>query len=125
MPKSIPPVGLLVHSLRRNVGKRWVATVLLYLLTCGRCWAPFAICWSCYRGHRYCGRRCRRAARIESRRASNRREQQSEYGRQNHADRQAEYRERMAALGLPVTDQSSDEPDVPAPLACAPRFDAR
>ena len=58
-----------------------LAGVILYLLTCGRCWAPFAICASCYRGHRYCGAGCRRGARIESRRASNRRHQQSELGR--------------------------------------------
>ena len=105
--ESIPPSGQLVHSSGECVGKRLLAGVVLYLLTCGRCWAPFAICASCYRGHRYCGPRCRRGARIESRRASNRRHQQSELGRQDHADLQREYRQRLAARFVGVTDQSS------------------
>ena len=86
---------------------RVLAGVILYLLTCGRCWAPFAICRSCYRGHRYCGQQCRRDARIESRHASNRRHQQSEFGRQDHADLQREYRRRLACQLVGVTDQSS------------------
>ena len=81
--------------------------VFLYLLTCARCWGPFAICWSCFRGHRYCGVRCSIAARMESRRASSRLHQSSKQGRRDHADHQAAYRQRMATRCEIVTDQSS------------------
>ena len=53
------------------MGKRLVAKVVLYLLLCGGCGVPFAICESCYRGQRYCGRACRRRTRRESHRAAN------------------------------------------------------
>src|SRR5207245_1166999 len=89
-----------------SLGKRLLAGIVLYLLTCRRCLSPFAICESCYRGQWYCGWRCRLLARIRSRRASNRREQMSWDGRLGHADRQAQYRARILA-GQKVTGQSS------------------
>ena len=88
------------------MGKRLLAGIVLYLLTCRRCFSPFAICESCYRGQWYCGWRCRLVARILSHRVANRREQASRDARLNHAERQAEYRARILA-GQKVTDQSS------------------
>ena len=45
--------ALLVHSRESLVGKRLAAGVFLYLLSCLWCRKLFAICSSCYRGHRY------------------------------------------------------------------------
>lgn len=55
------------------------------------CRRPFAICESCFRGHRHCGR-CRGEKRLESRRAAKARHQASFDGRVDQARRQAEYR---------------------------------
>jgi hypothetical protein len=68
------------------------------------CAAVFFICRSCYRGQRYCSEPCRQLARRQQRRAANRRHQQSPEGRLDHADRQREYRLRVAGR---VTDQGS------------------
>ena len=70
------------------------------------CGALFFICRSCYRGQRYCSEPCRQITRREQRRAANRRHQQSPEGRLDHADRQREYRLRLARR---VTDQRSAE----------------
>ena len=98
--------GLIALSLPYVSAGIAVVGLVLYLLTCRRCWAPFAVCESCFRGHWYCGWRCRLAARIESRREANRRDQASLPGRLNHAERQGEYRARILA-GEKVTGQSS------------------
>ena len=91
------------------MGKRVVAQIVLYLLLCGGCRVPFAICESCYRGQRYCGRACRRGTRRASRRAANALHQASFDGRVDHARRQAEYRERVAA-SQEVTDERGQCP---------------
>jgi len=68
------------------------------------CGALFFICRACYRGQRYCSEPCRQLTRRQQRREANRRHQQSPEGRLDHADRQRDYRRRVA---LRVTDQGS------------------
>jgi hypothetical protein len=79
--------------------------VVLRQRTCRGCHAVFWICRYCDRGQRYCRAQCRARARREQRRQANRRHQQSPYGREDHRDRQREYRKRCAQTR--VTDQSS------------------
>jgi hypothetical protein len=82
---------------------------------CQACHAFFWICRPCDRGQRYCNTPCRASARREQQRQANRRHQHSLAGRQDHRDRQREYRKRCArrrwasrALAPKnVTDQSS------------------
>ena len=69
------------------------------------CGLVFYICNSCYRGHRYCGDRCRKKAKREQRRRANQRHQQSREGRLDHRDRQRAYRERCRLRR--VTDHTS------------------
>ena len=70
--------------------------------SCGR---RLLLCASCYRGHRYCSRRCSTAARTRSNRVSRRRHQRSCEGRRDHADRQRRYRaRRRRGLGLEETN---------------------
>ena len=68
------------------------------------CRAVFYLCPHCDRGQQYCGARCREKSRRLQRREANRRHQQTPWGREDHRDRQREYRERQRAR---VTDQSS------------------
>ena len=81
--------------------------VVLRQLSCRwpGCGLVFYICSSCYRGHRYCGDRCRKKARREQRRRANQRHQQSREGRLDHRDRQRAYRERYRRRR--VTDHTS------------------
>ena len=81
--------------------------VVLRQLSCRwpGCGLVFYICNSCYRGHRYCGDRCRKKARREQRRRANQRHQQSREGRLDHRDRQRAYRERCRLRR--VTDHTS------------------
>ena len=81
--------------------------VVLRQLSCRwpGCGLVFYICSSCYRGHRYCGDRCRKKARREQRRRANQRHQQSREGRLDHRDRQRAYRERCRLRR--VTDHTS------------------
>ena len=65
----------------------------------------FYICNSCYRGHRYCGKTCRKKARREQRRRANQHYAQSEEARLDHRDRQREYRDRCRLRC--VTDHTS------------------
>ncbi len=64
----------------------------------------FYLCRHCDRGQQYCSPRCREKSRRLQRREANRRHQQTSWGREDHRDRQREYRERQRAR---VTDQSS------------------
>jgi len=64
----------------------------------------FYLCRRCDRGQQYCSQRCREKARRLQRREANRRYQQTWYGREDHRDRQRDYRVRLRAR---VTDQSS------------------
>ena len=68
------------------------------------CGLVFYICNSCYRGHRYCGKTCRKKARQQQRRRANQHYAQFEEARLDHRDRQREYRERCR---LRVTDHTS------------------
>jgi hypothetical protein len=68
------------------------------------CRKVFYICCHCYRGQGYCSSRCREQARRLQRRQANHRHQQTPWGRDDHRDRQREYRSRLKAR---VTDQSS------------------
>lgn len=65
----------------------------------------FFICGPCYRGQVYCSGECRRRSRQEQRRKANRRYQQDPEVRQDHRDRQREYRKQLRDGR--VTDQSS------------------
>ncbi len=69
------------------------------------CGVMFYICRSCYRGQVYCGDRCRGRMRREQRRRANRRYQRDPEVREDHCQRQREYRERCR-LGR-VTDHTS------------------
>jgi len=81
-------------------------TVALRERNCSWCGALFCICSRCDRGHRYCNPRCRLLARREQRRLANRRYQQSPEGKEDHRDRQREYRLRNNHR-VRVTDQGS------------------
>lgn len=72
-----------------------------HFLPCG---AVFYLCRHCDRGQRYCSLRCRQKSRHQQRREANRRHQQSPWGREDHRDRQRDYRQRRRDR---VTDQSS------------------
>lgn len=88
---------------------------VLRLRICHGCHAFFWICRPCDRGQRYCSPPCRASARREQRRQANRRHQHSLEGRQDHRDRQREYRKRCvqrrwasgALAPKNVTDKSS------------------
>ena len=90
--------------------KRLMGQVILYLFLCVGCRRGlFAICESCYRGQRYCGRGCSRRTRLGNHRTANRIHQDTFNGRMDHARRQAAYRERWAQAQI-VTDQGSQAP---------------
>jgi hypothetical protein len=71
----------------------------------GGCGQVFWICRHCDRGQHYCSMLCRQQARRQQRRLANRRYQQTPYGRDDHRDRQREYRRRR--IQARVTDLSS------------------
>lgn len=64
----------------------------------GECGAIFHVCRRCDRGQRYCSSACRVAARGRCLREARQRHQQSREGRQDHADRQRDYRARMRSV---------------------------
>ena len=64
----------------------------------------FYLCRHCDRGQRYCSSRCREKSLRLQRRQANRRHQQTPWGRDDHRDRQRDYRQRRRAR---VTDKSS------------------
>jgi hypothetical protein len=70
------------------------------------CGLMFLVCRSCYRGQTYCSDLCRWKTRLDQVRRANRRYQQSPEGRQDHCDRQREYRQQRRCR---VTDQSSPQ----------------
>ena len=67
--------------------------VFLKQIQCKHCGRLFYVCWSCWRGQRYCGDGCREAAMREAHREAQRRYRQTDRGRETH--RQAERRRRM------------------------------
>jgi hypothetical protein len=74
---------------------------------CGQCYSVFWICPHCDRGQRYCNLTCRTQARRAQRRRANRCHQQSREGREDHRDRQREYRRRCRLRSGVVTDKGS------------------
>jgi hypothetical protein len=80
---------------------------------CDRCNAPVVICARCDCGQRYCGPACALAARRENQRASNRRYQATERGRELHRARQAAYRDQLhrPSSGPLVTEQGRPRAD--------------
>ena len=86
----------------------------------------FYLCRHGDRGQRYCSSRCREKSLRLQRRQANRRHQQTPEGREDHRDRQRDYRQRQRAR---VTDQSSlrspagvnlSAPQAPRPAEAAP-----
>jgi hypothetical protein len=69
------------------------------------CGQVFWICRHCDRGQHYCSQLCRQQASRQQHRLANHRHQHSPEGRQDHRDRQREYRRRH--LSAHVTDVSS------------------
>jgi hypothetical protein len=78
------------------------------LFNCARCHCQVVICSHCDRGNIYCGKRCSRTARRQSRRKASGRYQKTRRGRFAHAERQRRYCQRRRAK---VTHQGSP-PDV-------------
>ena len=90
------------------------------------CGAVFYLCRYCDRGQRYCSSHCREKSLRRQRRQANRRHQQTPWGRDDHRDRQRDYRQRQRAR---VTDKSSLRspacvnliaPQAPRPAEAAP-----
>jgi len=77
------------------------------------CGTIFYLCRRCDRGQRYCSSHCRQKALRLQRRQANRRHQQTREGREDHRDRQRDYRQRLRAR---VTDKSSQAPAPSASL---------
>lgn len=77
------------------------------------CGMIFYLCRRCDRGQRYCSPHCRQKALRLQRRQANRRHQQTPEGREDHRDRQRDYRQRQRAR---VTDKSSQPPAASASL---------
>ena len=83
-------------------------TVLLERVCRGsECHAVFHICPHCDRGHCYCSPVCRQQARRQQCRRANALHQQSLPGREDHRDRQREYRRRIAHENSRVTYHGS------------------
>ena len=93
----------------RRLGTERMSEVTLRQRVCGQCYSVFWICPHCDRGQRYCNLTCRMQARLAQRRRANRRHQQSRAGREDHRDRQREYR-RRCRLRPSVTDKGSVSP---------------
>lgn len=74
------------------------------LFNCARCRCQVVICSHCDRGNIYCGKRCSKTARHQSRRKASGRYQRTRRGRFAHAARQRRYRQRRTAK---VTHQGS------------------
>ena len=81
--------------------------VALVAIECRRCRRWFCRCRRCYRGHRYCGKRCRKAARTEQNDVARKRyiDKDPEAARDDNADRQRDHRRRQRE-----PQQDVDEP---------------
>ncbi len=77
----------------------------LLACSCPCCGSVFAICRPCYRGHRFCGRRCARLARVATLRKARQRYRRSPAGREAH--RLAERERRQLRRFDSVGDQGS------------------
>jgi hypothetical protein len=79
-------------------------------LKCLNCKHFFVICHKCYRGHRYCSKRCSRQARRESLRRADERYRATPSGRRMRQLSQDRYRKRQKNKKSPrdnVNDQAS------------------
>lgn len=76
------------------------------LFNCALCRNQVVICSSCDRGNIYCGSTCSGHARAQNHRIANQKYQKTSQGRQMHADRQRQYRQRQVKK---VTDQGSTD----------------
>ncbi len=90
-----------------------MADVFLLAVRCRAedCGVVFDVCRSCYRGQAYCGDRCREKGRRQIHREANRGYQRTPWGRDDHRDRQRDYRERRRQQAG-VTDLSCADPPV-------------
>ena len=104
--------GSWIRDRTRRLGTERMSEVTLRQRVCGQCYSVFWICPHCDRGQRYCNLTCRMQARRAQRRRANRRYQQSREGREDHRDRQREYRRRRRLLSG-VTDKGSVSPTSP------------
>ena len=86
------------------------------LFLCARCQGQVSICASCDRGQLYCGQGCAQQSRRERSRSASQRYQQSDQGRQRHAERQARYRQKRR---LGRSDHGDVMQSLPAPLQAA------
>jgi len=102
---------------------------------CARCRAPTLVCSHCDRGQIYCATGCAAVVRRQSQRDAGRRYQGSLRGRFRHAARTQRWRERQAALTVPVartematpqsvTHQGSPVPALDAVLTIPPSMPA-
>lgn len=66
-----------------------------FRLKCLQCRQFFAICTSCFRGQRYCGRNCSRLARAAGLKRSRRLYEKTPEAKVRHCQRQNRYRRRL------------------------------
>ena len=85
--------------------------VHLVAIACWWCGRWFCLCRRCYRGHRYCGKRCRKAARKAQQDAARRRHIASdpEAAREDNAQRQRDHRDRQRGPPPNVDDGCSED----------------
>lgn len=83
--------------------------VQLVAIACWRCERWFCLCRRCYRGHRYCGKRCRKVARKAQQDEARSRHLASdpEAAREDNAQRQRDHRDRQREPPLNVDDGCS------------------
>lgn len=84
---------------------------------CDLCDEAAYICSWCDRGHRYCSDRCSEEARRRSVREAGQRYQRSRRGQRKHAESQARYRRRQAAVAQKVTHHSCHSSPEPATVS--------
>jgi hypothetical protein len=80
--------------------------VQIVAIECRWCGRWFYRCRRCYHGHRYCGKRCRKAARKAQKDAARQRniDKDPEAAREDNARRQRDYRDRQRAPPPNVDD---------------------
>ena len=86
-------------------------------IDCARCGTPKWICYSCYRGHKYCGQDCAQEVRRESSREASSCYVRTEEGRAKSAESSARYRERRRKG---VTQQSLPKSSKPPKISTSP-----
>ena len=79
-------------------------SLLGYVLSCKHCSNVFVICKSCYRGHKYCSKACRKSGYEASRKQAREKYNDSIEAKLDHQDRSRRYR---LSLQKSVTDKTS------------------